>query len=377
MGGCTSPFSCAESVTASLFLSPSLSPVPPRHQHLGYSSLLPSSGQGAAGHGCWWALGPACWWALPGHRPQCMAVPGPPAWPSLAAGSPQVDKHRVSLPRLLSGPPVAGTACHAYDREVHLRCQLTDGDYLVVPSTFLKDVAGRFLLRVFSSGRVSLRWAGAWDRRGSPSAGEGRNLALVCVWGLGVGDGAGVVPCVLVAAARPDFLQCGQVCPGIWVRAGPARRRVGDGAAARCLEERLDCGGQPEFCLLCPQPPVPLRGAWGRRWPTLGASHPAPALPGGALPSHRLPHLPGKTLGWGWGPEQPGQGPGGCPPQGQEGHRSRDATGHRSVWPFPIRPSQIRAAVSQVRDCLGLHPNRGRVGSRRGQEQLEGVGQEG
>ncbi|KAB0403642.1 hypothetical protein E2I00_000339, partial [Balaenoptera physalus] len=68
----------------------------------------------------------------------------------------KVEKRRVSLPRALSAPPVAGTACHAYDREVHLRCELPPGYYLAVPSTFLKDVPGQFLLRVFSSGRVSL-----------------------------------------------------------------------------------------------------------------------------------------------------------------------------------------------------------------------------
>lgn len=83
---------------------------------------------------------------------------GPPSKEHQALGLHvwKVDKRRVSLPRLLSGPPVAGTACHAYDREVHLRCDLTAGYYLAVPSTFLKDEAGHFLLRVFSSGRVSL-----------------------------------------------------------------------------------------------------------------------------------------------------------------------------------------------------------------------------
>ncbi|XP_073073942.1 calpain-10 isoform X5 [Manis javanica] len=68
----------------------------------------------------------------------------------------EVEKRRVSLPRVLSSPPVAGTVCHAYDREIHLRCELAPGYYLAVPSTFLKDVPGQFLLRVFSSGRVSL-----------------------------------------------------------------------------------------------------------------------------------------------------------------------------------------------------------------------------
>ncbi|MXQ98306.1 hypothetical protein E5288_WYG018453 [Bos mutus] len=65
----------------------------------------------------------------------------------------KVEKRRVNLPRALSAPPVAGTACHAYDREVHLRCELSPGFYLAVPSTFLKDVPGQFLLRVFSTGR--------------------------------------------------------------------------------------------------------------------------------------------------------------------------------------------------------------------------------
>lgn len=69
----------------------------------------------------------------------------------------QVEKRRVNLPRALSAPPVAGTACHAYDREVHLHCELGPGFYLAVPSTFLKDAPGRFLLRVFSTGRVALR----------------------------------------------------------------------------------------------------------------------------------------------------------------------------------------------------------------------------
>ncbi|XP_047577541.1 calpain-10 isoform X4 [Lutra lutra] len=72
----------------------------------------------------------------------------------------KVEKRRVSLPRVLSTPPVAGTVCHAYDREVHLRCELTPGYYLAVPSTFLKDVPGQFLLRVFSSGRISLSLRG-------------------------------------------------------------------------------------------------------------------------------------------------------------------------------------------------------------------------
>uniref|UniRef100_A0A673SVB7 Calpain-10 n=1 Tax=Suricata suricatta TaxID=37032 RepID=A0A673SVB7_SURSU len=81
----------------------------------------------------------------------------------------KVEKRRVSLPRVLSSPPVAGTVCHAYAREVHLRCELSPGYYLAVPSTFLKDVPGHFLLRVFSSGRVSLSAV----KTAAPSAASG------------------------------------------------------------------------------------------------------------------------------------------------------------------------------------------------------------
>ncbi|XP_063195284.1 calpain-10 isoform X2 [Chroicocephalus ridibundus] len=68
----------------------------------------------------------------------------------------KVEKKRFNLPKTLSAPPVVGTVCHSYDREVHVCCDLSPGFYLVVPSTFLKDAAGNFLLRVFSTGRISL-----------------------------------------------------------------------------------------------------------------------------------------------------------------------------------------------------------------------------
>ncbi|XP_074955212.1 calpain-10 isoform X4 [Phalacrocorax aristotelis] len=68
----------------------------------------------------------------------------------------KVEKKRFNLPKTLSAPPVVGTICHSYDREVHVCCDLSPGFYLVVPSTFLKDAAGNFLLRVFSTGRISL-----------------------------------------------------------------------------------------------------------------------------------------------------------------------------------------------------------------------------
>ncbi|XP_014383291.1 calpain-10 isoform X2 [Alligator sinensis] len=68
----------------------------------------------------------------------------------------KVEKRRFNLPKTLSTPPVVGTVCHSYDREVHVRCDLSPGYYLVVPSTFLKNAEGHFLLRVFSTGRISL-----------------------------------------------------------------------------------------------------------------------------------------------------------------------------------------------------------------------------
>ncbi|OPJ78944.1 calpain-10 [Patagioenas fasciata monilis] len=68
----------------------------------------------------------------------------------------KVEKKRFNLPKTLSAPPVVGTVCHSYDREVHVCSDLSPGFYLVVPSTFLKDAVGNFLLRVFSTGRISL-----------------------------------------------------------------------------------------------------------------------------------------------------------------------------------------------------------------------------
>ncbi|XP_055964319.1 calpain-10 isoform X3 [Sorex fumeus] len=92
----------------------------------------------------------------------------------------KVEKRRVSLPRVLSAPPVAGTVCHAYDREVHLRCELSPGHYLAVPSTFLKDMPGRFLLRVFSTGRVAL--SALRPTPASPPAGEWETVRLRGCW---------------------------------------------------------------------------------------------------------------------------------------------------------------------------------------------------
>ncbi|XP_029417502.1 calpain-10 isoform X3 [Nannospalax galili] len=101
----------------------------------------------------------------------------------------KVEKRRVSLPRVLSAPPVAGTTCHAYDREVHLRCELSPGYYLAVPSTFLKDVPGQFLLRVFSTGKVSLSVVRSATKGSSPGtalpAGEWETVQLQGCWRAG------------------------------------------------------------------------------------------------------------------------------------------------------------------------------------------------
>ncbi|KAM8789033.1 calpain-10 [Rhynchonycteris naso] len=101
----------------------------------------------------------------------------------------KVEKRKVSLPRVLSTPPVAGTVCHAYDREVHVHCELVPGYYLVVPSTFLKDVPGQFLLRVFSSGRVSLSAIKMVAQSPGPgealSAGEWETVQLRGSWRTG------------------------------------------------------------------------------------------------------------------------------------------------------------------------------------------------
>ncbi|XP_005997432.1 calpain-10 [Latimeria chalumnae] len=68
----------------------------------------------------------------------------------------KVEKRRFNLQKTLGKPPLAGTRCHSYDREVKLHCDLSPGYYLVIPSTFLKDTEMHFLLRVFSTKRISL-----------------------------------------------------------------------------------------------------------------------------------------------------------------------------------------------------------------------------
>ncbi|XP_075385451.1 calpain-10 isoform X2 [Tenrec ecaudatus] len=121
------------------------------------------------------ARGPA---SLPGKNLQALGLH---VW--------KVDKRQVSLPRVLSTPPTAGTACHAYDREVLVHCELSPGYYLAVPSTFLREAPGQFLLRAFSSGKVALSAIKSVPRsqtpRGAFPAGEWETVQLQGRWQAG------------------------------------------------------------------------------------------------------------------------------------------------------------------------------------------------
>lgn len=68
----------------------------------------------------------------------------------------KVEKRRFNLQKTVLSPVVAGTSSHSYDRQLHLQCELSPGYYLVIPSTFLRDTEGDFLLRVLSSGPITL-----------------------------------------------------------------------------------------------------------------------------------------------------------------------------------------------------------------------------
>ncbi|XP_078266361.1 calpain-10 isoform X2 [Rhinoraja longicauda] len=68
----------------------------------------------------------------------------------------KVEKKRFNLQKTVAKPPTISTECHTYDREVKLHCDLTPGYYLVIPSTFMKDEDGEFLLRVLSTAKISL-----------------------------------------------------------------------------------------------------------------------------------------------------------------------------------------------------------------------------
>ncbi|XP_073531404.1 calpain-10 isoform X4 [Phyllobates terribilis] len=70
----------------------------------------------------------------------------------------KVEKRRFNLQKTIVTPPLAGTSSHTYDRQLHLRCELSPGYHLLIPSTFLRDTEGEFLLRVLSSnGPITLR----------------------------------------------------------------------------------------------------------------------------------------------------------------------------------------------------------------------------
>ncbi|KAM9316577.1 calpain-10 [Gastrophryne carolinensis] len=68
----------------------------------------------------------------------------------------KVEKRHFNLQKTIQSPVVAGTSLHSYDRQLHLRCDLSSGYYLVIPSTFLRDTERDFLLRVLSTGPLTL-----------------------------------------------------------------------------------------------------------------------------------------------------------------------------------------------------------------------------
>uniref|UniRef100_A0A4W3HXR2 Calpain 10 n=1 Tax=Callorhinchus milii TaxID=7868 RepID=A0A4W3HXR2_CALMI len=68
----------------------------------------------------------------------------------------KVEKRRFNLQKTVAKSPAMSTECHTYDREVKLHGVLSPGYYLVIPSTFMKDEAIQFLLRAFSSSKISM-----------------------------------------------------------------------------------------------------------------------------------------------------------------------------------------------------------------------------
>ncbi|KAM4694875.1 calpain-10 [Discoglossus pictus] len=68
----------------------------------------------------------------------------------------KVEKRRFNLHKTILTPPVAGTSSHSYDRQLYVHCDMSPGYHLLVPSTFHRDTEGDFLLRIASTGSVTL-----------------------------------------------------------------------------------------------------------------------------------------------------------------------------------------------------------------------------
>ncbi|KAG8546217.1 hypothetical protein GDO81_019466, partial [Engystomops pustulosus] len=68
----------------------------------------------------------------------------------------KVKNRHFNLQKTILTTPVVGTSSHSYDRQLQLRCELSPGYHLLIPSTFLRDIEGDFLLRVLSSGPITL-----------------------------------------------------------------------------------------------------------------------------------------------------------------------------------------------------------------------------
>ncbi|KAG8445003.1 hypothetical protein GDO86_009953 [Hymenochirus boettgeri] len=68
----------------------------------------------------------------------------------------KVEKRKFKLKKTLSSLPLAGTLRHSYNRQLHLCSNLSPGYYLLIPSAFLKDAEGKFLLHILSTGSITL-----------------------------------------------------------------------------------------------------------------------------------------------------------------------------------------------------------------------------
>ncbi|KAL4660152.1 calpain-10-like isoform X1 [Arapaima gigas] len=109
-------------------------------------------------------------WRNTAHSRVCISCPGPTEhsiendfqYKAIGLHIWKVKKKTFDLARILNRPPTMSTHCHAYEREVVVQAQLNPSFYLIVPSTFLQGAEANFLLRVFSSAPVNLRYAGCF-----------------------------------------------------------------------------------------------------------------------------------------------------------------------------------------------------------------------
>lgn len=92
-----------------------------------------------------------------------------------------MERKQFNLVRTLNKPASVATHCHAYQREVSVQANLSAGAYLVVPSTYLPGAEASFLLRVFSSAGLVLRWVRIRVEPKFDLVGVGRRLMTLCL----------------------------------------------------------------------------------------------------------------------------------------------------------------------------------------------------